>query len=142
MTLRAHWPKIVVTPVDISVETHLTKAMLEQLHRSKNPAAQYVSRYTAESGQIMWDELAAAAWLKPELIAKERVAYIDVSTEKGSSYGDTLTWSDDTKPARDMQKAHIQLHVDLPAFERFFVDLMSAPTPGARNPMMELKRPE
>jgi purine nucleosidase len=137
ITLHAHWPKIVVTSVDISVETHLSKEMLEQMSHSKSPAAQYVSRYTLEPGQYMWDELAAAAWLKPELITQERFDYIDVSTEKGSSYGDTLTWSDTTKPALDLQRAHIQLHVNRTAFEKFFVDLMSAPTPDARNPMIE-----
>jgi purine nucleosidase len=139
ITLRATWPRIVVTPVDVSVETHLTKKMLEKLSHSRSPAAQYITRYTTEEGQgqYLWDELAAAAWLKPELITKERFDYIDVSTDKGSSYGDTLTWSDTTKPTFDLQKAHIQIHVDFPALEKFFVDLMSAPTPGAHNPMIE-----
>jgi inosine-uridine nucleoside N-ribohydrolase len=143
ITLRAHWARIVVTPVDVSVETHLTKEILDQLGHSKSPAARYISRYTTKPGEYLWDELAAAAWLKPELITKERFNYIDVSTEKGSSYGDTITWSDDTKPAYELQKAHIQIHVDFPAFEKFFIDLMSAPTPHANNPMIEQqKKPE
>lgn len=143
ITLRAHWPRIEVTPVDVSVETHLTKEMLEQLSRSKAPAAQYIARYTRKPGEYLWDELAAAAWLKPELITMERFNYIDVSTDKGASYGDTLTWSDNTKPAYELQKAHIQIHVDFPTFGKFFVDLMSTPTPHANNPMMEQqKKPE
>jgi purine nucleosidase len=140
ITLRAHWPRIVVTPVDVSVETRLTKEMLEQLSRSDSPAAKYISRYTRKPGDYLWDELAAAAWLKPELITKERFNYVDVSTDKGSSYGDTLTWSDNTKPAYELQKAHIQIHVDFPAFEKFFVDLMSTPTPHANNPMIEQQK--
>lgn len=146
IALRAHWPRIVVTSVDISIETHLTQEMLDQLGRSKNPAAQYVAQFTRKPGAYLWDELAAAAWLKPDLITREQFSYIDVSTEKGSSYGDTLTWADNTKPMYDLQKAHIQMHVDFPAFQKFFIDLLSAPTPGARNPMMEnfkqQKRPE
>ncbi len=140
ITLRAHWPRIVVTPVDVSIETHLTKEMLDQLSHSASGAAQYIARFTRKPGDYMWDELAAAAWLKPELITKERFNYIDVSTEKGSSYGDTLTWSDNTKPMYELQKAHIQIHVDFSAFEKFFVDLMSAPTPQAQNPMMERQK--
>jgi purine nucleosidase len=143
MTLRAHWPRIVVTPVDVSMETHLTKEMLEQLSQCNSPAAHYISRFTQKSGDYLWDELAAAAWLKPELITQERVNYIDVSTEKGFSYGDTLTWSDNTKPEYELQKAHIQIHVDFPAFQKFFVDLMCAPTPNSHNPLIEQqKRPE
>ena len=140
ITLRAHWPRIVVTPVDVSIETHLTKEMLDQLSHSDSGAAQYIAKFTRKPGDYMWDELAAAAWLKPELITKERFNYIDVSTEKGSSYGDTLTWSDNTKPMYELQKAHIQIHVDFAAFEKFFVDLMSAPTPQAQTPMMERQK--
>ena len=120
MTLRAHWPRITVTTVDISVETHLTKEMLAQLGASNSPAAQYIARYTTEPGQYLWDELAAAAWLKPELITKEQFSYIDVSIDKGPSYGDTETWADNTKPMFELQKAHIQVHVDFPMFERYF----------------------
>jgi inosine-uridine nucleoside N-ribohydrolase len=140
ITLRAQWPRIVVTPVDVSIETHLTKEMLVQLSRCNSPAAQYISRFTQKPGDYLWDELAAAAWLKPELITQERFNYIDVSTEKGYSYGDTLTWSDNTKPAYELQKAHIQIHVDFPALQKFFVDLMCAPTPQAHNPLMEQQK--
>jgi purine nucleosidase len=143
ITLRAHWPRIAITPVDVSIETHLTKEILEQLSRSNSPAARYISRYTRKPGDYLWDELAAAAWLKPELITQERFDYIDVSTEKGVSYGDTLTWSDSTKPAYELQKAHIQIHVDFPALQKFFVDLMCAPMPHSSNPLIErLKQPE
>jgi purine nucleosidase len=140
ITLRAHWSRIVITPVDVSIETHLTKEMLEQLSRSRSPAAEYISRYTQKPGDYLWDELAAAAWLKPDLIKQERFDYIDVSTEKGASYGETLTWSDITKPAYELQKAHIQIHVDFPAFQKFFVDLMRAPTPHASNPLIESQK--
>jgi purine nucleosidase len=140
ITLRAHWPRIVITPVDVSIETHLTKEILEQLSHSHSPAAEYISRYTQKPGDYLWDELAAAAWLKPELITQERFDYIDVSTEKGASYGETLTWSDITKPAYELQKAHIQIHVDFPALQKFFVDLMCAPTPHASNPLIERQK--
>ena len=141
ITLRAHWPKITVTPVDVSVETHLTPEMLAQLRQSSSPAARYIAQYTEKPGDYLWDELAAAAWLKPGLITQERFNYIDVSTEKGQSYGDTITWSDNTKPNFDLQKAHIQIHVDFPAFSKFFVDLMSAPTAATHNALIDGKHP-
>jgi purine nucleosidase len=136
ITLHAHWPKITVTPVDVSIETHLTKEMVEKLSQTHSVAAQYIARYTGRPGAYLWDELAAAAWLDPSLITRERYVYIDVSLDRGISYGDTVVWSDANKPALDLQKAHVQMDVDWPRFQSFFMQLMSAPTPNAKNPQM------
>ncbi len=70
ITLRAHWPRIDLTTVDISIKTAFTKAMLEDIARSPNPAAKYLAAYTGEF-YYLWDELAAAAWLDPAIITKE-----------------------------------------------------------------------
>jgi purine nucleosidase len=136
IVFHAHWPKITVTPVDVSIETHLTKEMLDELKSTNSTAAQYIARYTRRPGDYLWDELAAAAWLNPSLITRERYVYIDVSLDKGISYGDTIVWSDDDKPALDLQKAHVQMDVDWPKFQKFFLQLMSSPTPGAKNPQI------
>ena len=134
--LHAPWPKISVTTVDVSVETHLTKEMLDQIGNSKQPAAQYVARYTRRPGDYLWDELAAAAWLQPSLITRERYVYMDVSLDKGISYGDTLVWTDQDKPVIALQKVHAQMDVDWPKFQKMFVQLMSGPTPNAKDPKM------
>jgi inosine-uridine nucleoside N-ribohydrolase len=125
-----------VTPVDVSIETHLTKEMLEKLSQTHSSAAQYIARYTRRPGDYLWDELAAAAWLDPSLITRERYVYIDVSLDKGISYGDTLVWSDGNKPNLELRKAHVQMDVDWPKFQSFIMQLMSAPTPNAKDPQM------
>jgi purine nucleosidase len=136
ITLHAPWPKITVTTVDVSIETHLTADMLAEIGKSHEAAAQYIVRYTRKPGEYLWDELAAAAWLDPSLIMRERYVYMDVSTEKGISYGDTLVWTDRDKPAISLQKVHAQMDVDWPKFQKMFVQLMAAPTPGAKDPQM------
>jgi purine nucleosidase len=141
ITLHAHWPRITVTPVDVSVETHLTKEMLEKLSHTQSAAAQYIGRYTRKPGDYLWDELAAAAWLDPSLITRERYVYMDVSLDKGISYGDTLVWSDEDKPELDLQKAHVQMDVDWPKFQSMFMQLMSSPTPNAKDPQMAQQPP-
>ena len=138
ITLHAHWAKISVTPVDVSIETHLTKEMLDKLSQTHTPVAQYIAHYTLHPGDYLWDELAAAAWLDPSLITRERYVYTDVSFDKGISYGDTLVWSDEDKPQLELQKAHMQMDVDWPRFQSFFLQLMSSPTPNAKNPQMPL----
>ena len=136
ITLHAPWSKISVTTVDVSIETHLTPEMLAEIGKSHESAAQYIARYTRKPGDYLWDELAAAAWLDPSLITRERYVYMDVSVDKGISYGDTVVWTDHDKPSISLQKAHVQMDVDWPKFKNMFVYLMSAPTPNSRDPQM------
>jgi len=139
ITLRAPWPKITVTTVDVSVETHLTGEMLQELAKSPDPAAQYIARYTRRPGDYLWDELAAASWLDPSLITRERYVYMDVSLDKGMSYGDTLVWTDQDKPALPLRKVHAQMDVNWPKFRQMFLHLMMSPTPGAKHPQMTIR---
>jgi len=126
ITLRAHWPRIDLTTVDISIKTAFTKEMLKDIAGSPNPAAQYLAIYTSEF-YYLWDELAAAAWLDPTIITKEQQLYVDVDLTRGPFYGDTLSWTATNKPALDLQLVHVQTDLDLARFNKLFVDLMKAP---------------
>ena len=53
--------------------------------------------------------------------------YIDVDLSRGPSYGDTLSWTLENKPAVDLQLVHVQADLDLPRFNQLFVELMKAP---------------
>ena len=129
ITLRAPFPRIDVTTVDISIKARFTQAMLDAISKSHNPAAQYIAKWSQER-YYLWDELTAAAWLDPSLITKEKVVLMDVDITHGPEYGNTLTWTDQLRPATTVQKVHAQLDLDLPKFEKLFVYLMSAPTPA------------
>ena len=126
IVLHAHWPRIDVTTVDVSIKASFTQPMLDAIARSNNPAAQYVAKYSAERGYL-WDELAACAWLDPAIITRERALYMDVDLSRGPGYGDTLTWDEKSKPASDPQLVHAQVDLDLPRFTKMFVGLMAAP---------------
>jgi purine nucleosidase len=130
ITLRAHWPRIDVTTVDISIKAMFTQEMLDTIAKSSNPAAQYIAKNSQER-YYLWDELAACAWLDHTIITKELSQYMDVDVSHGPAYGETLTWSEALKPAVDLQLVHAQIDLDLPRFTKMFVDLMSAPTPRA-----------
>lgn len=140
IVLRAHWPSIVCTTVDVSVKTQLTEQMMKEISQVQTPVAQYLARYSRPGRSYLWDELAAAAWLDPSLITAERQVYMDVNLDRGAGYGDTLIWSDGVKPAWDVQLVHAQMDVNMPKFAEMFVKLMTAPTPGAHDPLM-LKAP-
>jgi inosine-uridine nucleoside N-ribohydrolase len=132
ITLRAHWPRIDLTTVDISIKAMFTQAMVDQIAKSPHPAAQYIAKYSQEL-YYLWDELAACAWLDPSIITKEKLLYMDVDVSHGPAYGETLTWGEALKPSIDLQRVHAQVDLDLPKFTQMFVDLMSAPPPTARH---------
>jgi len=132
MVLRAPWPRIDVTTVDVSIKAMFSKAMLDDIAKSSSPAARYVAAYSQER-YYLWDELAACAWLDPSIITQTRELYMDVDVSHGPAYGETLTWSKAFKPAIDQQVVHAQVDLDLPKFSKMFVALMSAPPPpGAK----------
>ena len=128
--LHAHWPRIVMTTVDISVKTHMEKALIDEVRRSPTAAAQYVAKY-AKAGYL-WDELAAVAWLDPTFITKWRKLYMDVNVAHDAGYGDTLAWAPGQQPGLGEQLVEVQQDLDKVKFYQEYVELLSRPTPKAR----------
>jgi inosine-uridine nucleoside N-ribohydrolase len=131
VVLRAPWKKIVCTPVDISVKTHMTAALVKQIEASGTPLARYIARFAmlTPGADIMWDELAAAAWIDPSLISKRETRYMAVDLDHGAGYGNTLTWETTAEPRPAAQLVEIQFDLDTNRFYRMFAALMTAPTP-------------
>jgi purine nucleosidase len=141
IVLKAPWTKITDTTIDASLLTRISPEILDAVFKSTTPAANYLHAYIHTPvegvGQYAWDELAAAAWLNPAIIKSERYLYMDVNTDHGANYGDTLTWQDELKPAIPLNKVHAIMEPDLPLLQRDLIRLFSAPTPGAVDPKMQ-----
>jgi len=131
VVLRAPWKKIVCTPTDISIKVRITREMMKQIEASGTPLARYVAHFAMyEPGaDLMWDELAAGAWMDPSIITKSETRYMSVDLDRGAGYGNTLTWSTGEKFKPDTQPVEIQFDVNAEKFYRMFVSLMTAPTP-------------
>ena len=129
--LHANWRKITCTPVDISIKTRLTQAMVDEIAKAGTPLARYVAQYFMRGPGVdfMWDELAAAAWIDPSIITKRDVRYMAVDTDHSAAYGNTLTWLESDKPKRQLQRVEILVDLDSEKFYKMFIDLMRAPTP-------------
>ena len=123
IALRAPWPRVDVTTVDVSIKAPFTQKMLEEIAQSQSPTARYIATWSQDR-YYLWDELAACAWLDPSIITKEEVIYMDVDLSHGPGYGDTLTWTEKLKPATGARPVHAQLDLDLPKFQQVFVELM------------------
>jgi purine nucleosidase len=127
ITLREKWAKVTTTTVDVSLETRAEPEVLDGLKKSQSTVAQWVTRYTPRPlfPNYLWDELAVAAWLDPTLIKGERYVYMDVATDHGAAYGDTLIYTDSDKPALVPSRVHAIVHVDLPRLQQMIVDRLS-----------------
>jgi inosine-uridine nucleoside N-ribohydrolase len=123
IVLRADWPRIDVTTVDVSIKAPFTQKMLDEISASSSPTARYIAAWS-QNRYYLWDELAACAWLDPTLITKEKLLYMDVDLSHGPTYGDTLTWTENLKPQTGVRLVHAQVDLDLPRFQQMFVDLM------------------
>lgn len=130
IVLRAPWPKITVTPVDISIKTRLTKARIAEIARSEVPAAQYLAQWADE--EYMWDELAAVAWLEPGIVSRSETVYMDIDIDHGAGYGNTLTWAEGNNPSLGERPVEVLIEVDLDRFYEVFTKLVTSPTPGAK----------
>lgn len=120
--LHAKWPRVVLTTVDISVKTRMEKALIEEVRKSAAPGAQYVAKYA--EANYLWDELAAVAWLDPSIITKSRKLYIDVNTDPGAGYGDTLSWTPGNQPGLGEVLVEVQDDLDKAKFYREYVELL------------------
>ncbi len=133
IVLRAPWQKIVCTPVDISLKTRMSMDLINKVKTGTRPVAHYIGTYGRLYGtyNYLWDELTSVAWIDPSLITKTETRYMDVDLDKGAGYGDTLTWSDNDKPKRQVRQVEIQVDLDTERFYKMFVDLLTAETPQA-----------
>jgi purine nucleosidase len=129
IVLRAHWPRIDVTTVDVSIKAPFTQQMVDEIAKSPNPAARYIAG-NSQGLYYMWDEFSACSWLDPSIVTKERLLYMDIDLSHGPSYGDTLTWTAASKPETGVQLVHAQVDLDLAKFNKMFIDLMKGPLVG------------
>jgi inosine-uridine nucleoside N-ribohydrolase len=119
----------VVTTVDISIKTRIDNALISAIAKGATPAAKYIAKYATES--YLWDELAAAAWLDPDIITRSTKMYMDVSIDHGATYGDTLVWLPGQQPELIGPPVEVQEDLDKEKFYKDFVDLMTRPTPNS-----------
>ena len=117
--LQANWPRVTLTTVDISIRTRLNKELIQAIARSHTPAAEYAVRFAHED--YLWDELTALAWLDPRIITRRQKLNIDVSTDHGATYGDTIV--------RGEGVVEVQQDLDRNRFYRELIDLLRRPTP-------------
>jgi inosine-uridine nucleoside N-ribohydrolase len=114
------------------VKVKMTAEFVKQIEAAGTPIARYIAKYAmlTPGADIMWDELAAAAWIDPGIITKKETRFMSVDLDHGATYGNTLTWPESANPGPATQKVEIQFDVDEQKLYRMFQQLMTGATPA------------
>jgi purine nucleosidase len=115
IVLRSPWPQITLLPVDPTTKTLFTPALIESCTRADTPVTRYIKRYV--QGFPLWDELAVAVWLYPEIITRHDTLAVDIDIDHGAGYGNTLSWAAGHGPGLGEQNADVVFDIDLALFE-------------------------
>lgn len=131
MFIRAPWKERHLTPIDVCHKTHMTAELIEQIADAGTPLAEYLRKSYLEMNRgysYMWDELAAAAIIDPEIITETEQLRIDVDYLPGPSYGKTVWTHERIDPWFTGGRAWtVQTDIDVERFEKLFVELMRRP---------------
>ncbi len=130
MVMRAPWKKITITPIDISIKTHVTPEMQAAIAKSDTPVARYLAKYSVPS--FMWDELSAAALVDPSIITSQKQLYVDIDIDHGPSYGETLFWAPESIVPPYERLATVQFDLNAQKFYDLYVKLMTQPPRQSR----------
>lgn len=119
-TLRSPWKKIVQVPVDPTTKTLFHAELAKRATASGSKAARYVAAWAEP--YPMWDELAAAIWLDPSLVTHRETLSVDVDTDPGAGYGNTLSWAAGKGPGLGEPQVEVVFDVDVARLEAMTVE--------------------
>ncbi len=130
--LRAPWRKIVCTPVDTSIKTHLAPAMVKQIDASGTAVGHYVSPFAqfAPGADIRWNETRRGRMDRPEHHHETRNALHERESRPRAELRRYAHLVRKRQAGNPVHPVEIQADLDKEKFYRMFVNLMSAPTPA------------
>jgi len=134
MHLRAPWREMELTPIDVCHKTQMTRELIERIVTAGTPLARYMEESylgpNVDPGifTYMWDELAAAAIIDPDVITAKDQLWIDAQFDWGPDYGKTVWWSGENRPWWAERPWEVQTDINRERFENLFVELMRGST--------------
>jgi inosine-uridine nucleoside N-ribohydrolase len=130
--MRTDWNERELTPIDVCHKTKMRRELVDAIAKADTPLARYVKESYAgpdeELFSFMWDELAAAAIIDPEVITKTEELYVDVDWSWGPNYGKTVWWrKEQGGPFWAKKTWRVHTDVDVERFEKLYLELMTRP---------------
>jgi purine nucleosidase len=125
--LHAPWRKMVQIPIDPTTKTLFSPELVKRATAAATPLCRYVAKY-AENFPL-WDEIGAAVWLDPSLITRSETLAVDVDTDGGAGYGNTLCWPAGKGPGLGERDMTVVFEVNVPKLNQSIVDAFTRPMP-------------
>jgi len=130
MVLRAPWPEVVVTPLNICWQAPFTREVAEAAASGDSPIARYfadtyVGDHWAPVTSLMYDQIAVLSLLEPDVVRRSETLWLDVEIDHGASYGTTLSWDAELEPPPGVREVEVLFDLDYPRFIEHFVSLMA-----------------
>jgi inosine-uridine nucleoside N-ribohydrolase len=145
ITVRTPFPEQIVVPLDICEKVFYTRAVHQRITAARQTPIVKMFQHLQgpefvqdpQKTSFVWDSLAAAILIKPELAAKLEEMYVDVDATYGPNYGKSFGYR--ACQRRDVhcpgdfpdgtQKVKVLLDIDRQGFWDLFVGLMTAKRP-------------
>jgi purine nucleosidase len=123
IALQAPWRRITMVPVDPSTSTELTDDVIKRMSPGQSPLAQAIRKL--RPGRPLWDEIAAGVWLEPAIVSKSEELLINVDTQFGPGYGDTLSWRSGAGPDLGERRQTVVHEIDCAKLEELMARLLA-----------------
>ncbi len=120
ITLTAPFPKI-MSVGGVANPLRMTQDILARSTKAATPLSAYLKQYFKP--QPMWDELAAAIVVDPQIVKTTVPAYMDVDLAHGPNHGYAHVWPEKTRPHMGERSVEIVTGVDA---DRFYSDFAAA----------------
>jgi len=136
VVLRSGIPSVMLSPLNVSRKTALTKEWYEKMVAVDSPITRLLKetvgpRYAEEPGRraLMYDQVAVASLIDPTLV-KTVELYVDVDTSLGIDYGVSVGGADPWPGAEGARKIAVQHDLYWERFITLFVERVSRGGPA------------
>jgi inosine-uridine nucleoside N-ribohydrolase len=131
VVLRSGVP-IVLTPLNVTSQTHFSKEWFEKLVAANNPLTNLMKQLMqAEDHGGLHDELAVAAVIDPSVVETKKM-FVDVDINHGPAYGESVGWipgeneNDIWQGAEGAQQISVNYQVDNEKFLALMYKLLTS----------------
>jgi len=122
--LRAAWPRITCSPIDVSQTTLARPEFFERIATAGTPLSRYLDRY-GQRNRPIWDEVAAATWIDETIVTDFEGLVLDVELDRVAHYGDLLSWLPGHSPGPGGCTTRVQRKLDEARVYEAFGSLLS-----------------
>jgi inosine-uridine nucleoside N-ribohydrolase len=134
VVLRSGIPSIVLSPLNVSRKTALTKAWYEKMVAVDTPVTGLLRqtmgpRFAQDPGRrmLMYDQVAVASLIDPTLVETTEL-YVDVDANPGIDYGTSLGGAELWPGAEGARKVSVQYDLRWERFIELFVERVGGPS--------------